>query len=344
MSFSTSFTTDSVACLLGVTQEKPKLQTLLHITFEANYDILFVKQQGGPKVSTSHQLFQQFVEQHHGCRLPAAVKGQSVDVNVDVWQYDLKWVDNCSLIACASALSEQFVITSSKVSIKRGPKVELPFGLKLPRRKRSSKKGAAAVKRLKGATGGPTASHGHQCEGESSSDASSAGSSLDKGGADNADAGNIENLHDESQPIEPISETMLDEANKANALCHEVATTDKQREELAEQCHTGAKASSYFSKTFGLDAGSIAVSGRSMCLFCKLRIPKGDVRFSWYYSTVRPNAWVHSHCLFQLAQQTGLQDSTIKVLRGICSQSSGSSGPDTVQQSAEGVLQAFNSE
>ena len=215
--------------------------------------------------------------------------------------------------------------------------------MKPVRRKRAARKGAACKKKKKKEVStAPTASPPRDVDIESQS-AQESSSSESVGKGDEVE----DDLHGESHPIDPISDTMLAEAKNANELVQEVSHADLKKAELAEQHHSSGKvtsSSSFFNKAFGLDAGALAATGRSICLFCKMRIPKGDVRFSWSYSTVRPHAWVHSHCVFQLAQQTDLQDSTIKVLKDICSKASGSNGPDTVQQSAESILRAFNSQ
>lgn len=71
----------------------------------------------------------------------------------------------------------------------------------------------------------------------------------------------------------------------------------------------------FFSSEIGLYEGGFATTARSICLQCKQKIAKDTVRFSWYHSTVRPPAWVHSHCVYQLAQDTQLQKRAIDRLK-----------------------------
>lgn len=127
-------------------------------------------------------------------------------------------------------------------------------------------------------------------------------------------------------------------------LANEIAAVDQDRARIAETIKSNKEGSgprgSYFSRTIGLDKGSLAPTGRAVCLHCKKPISKGSVRYHWYYSTVRPNAFLHGYCLRPQALQTNLQDATVKKLIEIVQSapsgsSSSSQAPDAEFQVAE---------
>ena len=63
---------------------------------------------------------------------------------------------------------------------------------------------------------------------------------------------------------------------------------------------------SFFSKELGLCEVAKAASARSVCYFCKCRIEKGHIRFSWYHNTLKPSVWIHQMCLKQLSIQENM--------------------------------------
>lgn len=72
----------------------------------------------------------------------------------------------------------------------------------------------------------------------------------------------------------------------------------------------------FFCQKIGLDDVGLAVSNRSKCYHCSQKIPKDNIRFSWYFSTLRPSNWVHSACLLPLVTaKRDLKDQVIARLR-----------------------------
>ena len=72
---------------------------------------------------------------------------------------------------------------------------------------------------------------------------------------------------------------------------------------------------SAFSSELGLSEAGIAKTNRSKCWKCTKNIAQKEPRFSYYYSYIRPPAWVHAGCLAPLVRQNDLQLSTVQKLR-----------------------------
>lgn len=305
-----SFTSESYAYLLGVTQQRPLMQTFVHVTFKGNGDIHFICVDDVPEVSTSHQIFN---------LIAARTNNTEFTVDVQMWSCGMKWVDGHSLIAHAEAIVADFCLDSASLQRRQPEKVPMPFGLKTNRprkkalRKEKTKQGPRAKKTL------PV---NLESESESQSDMES---DID--------------LEAESNPIQPISDTMVMEAESAKEVAREIDATDEMKANLAEQFKAGElkPSTSFFSKTLGLDDAGFAASSRSICLACKRNIGKGDVRFSWYHSTLKPHSWVHSHCVAQLVESTGLRDRAISRLTEI-SQRAGGSQSGSLQAEAKTIL------
>ena len=117
----------------------------------------------------------------------------------------------------------------------------------------------------------------------------------------------------ESEAMIPISETCKKEQEQFETITKEIEMADQTRKEVSEAIRTGDhrhRQGSFFARELGLSEVSLAVSGRSVCLHCKMLIPKDSVRFAWYYSTVRPHGWLHSYCLCDYSKKTDLLAST----------------------------------
>lgn len=80
----------------------------------------------------------------------------------------------------------------------------------------------------------------------------------------------------------------------------------------------------FFSKECGLHEIALAVSNRSSCYYCKNPIPKGSVRCSCHFNTLRPSVWVHGTCLKHLTERDGFASQTKDRLAHLKRQSSSS--------------------
>ncbi|CAK9064265.1 unnamed protein product [Durusdinium trenchii] len=330
--FSSSLLRDSFACLLGVSQKKPILQTLMHVTFQANSDILFELVDGVPQVSTSHHLFRKFV----GDATP------NVMIDVQVWSYHMKWIDNRLLIASADELRDTFTLTSKPEVKKTTAPPQLLSLLKAARKRESRKntkgKTRKTVKKVaQKSKASSTTMPQKKIQGSDSS-----GSESDSDSDSCGDQGDDIDLNAEANPIEAISDTVLSEQVAAKELEKEIAAADEAKEAAITQCQKGVPASSFFAKELGVLDVAFAASGRSTCLQCKLSINKNAVRFSWYHSRVRPHGWVHAECLFQIAVNTGLKEETRVKVKSISERSFGAS-EGNLQVEALRVLRALQS-
>eukprot|EP00438_Fugacium_kawagutii_P035644 Skav208360 [mRNA] locus=scaffold1964:344442:349927:+ [translate_table: standard] len=311
---------ESYACILGVVQKKPIVQTLLRVSFQSNGDIVMMLQDGVPDVVTSHQLLRRM-----------ELSDQKPSFNVQVWDYKMKFVDGHMLIACADNMLDDFEVTTTQKSKQPREKAKLPFDLHLNPKYKKQKKVKPTTRKpflKKKACSDKqpiiTESEKAECSTESSS------SSTDSDAEAEASNQNVD-MNKESNEIEPISECHAAEEKQAVEIALDVQKTDEKKEELAEQQKTPAK--TFFSQHLGLDEAGLAASSRSVCLKCKEKIPKNTVRYSWHHSRLRPPGWVHSYCVYSFAQSTGLQTRAIERLRVISQQASGS-GAGEVQQDA----------
>ena len=325
-------THDSFACVLGVVQKKPIVHTLLLVTFETSGDIVFMVRNGAPHVVSSHQFFAQLLENYTG-------DSSSLSFHFQVWSYNMKFLDGHLLIACADNIQDEFQVSSAPVKRKQAEKVKLPFNIKSETRrgKRNPAKKTQRGKGVKKQTKVPVNNDGGH---DSNTEGSNSGfdSPARAGSANQDDV----NLNAECDDIEPISETHANEQKEASILEQDMQKSDEKRHEVAATvAATGSVAqSSFFSKSLGMEEVALAASGRSICLHCKERIPKNTIRYSWHHNKLKPPSWVHSFCVWDLAQQTGLQDRAVQKLREFTNAASGSDGGE-LQQDASRLLQLF---
>ena len=87
------------------------------------------------------------------------------------------------------------------------------------------------------------------------------------------------------------------------------------REVVAAAAAPSAPRSSSFSpKELGLSEVGVVKTARSICLFCREPIPKGDIRFSWYHSKIKPPGWLHERCVSLQAKQCAGLEQTVRRL------------------------------
>lgn len=318
---------ESYACILGVVQKKPIVQTLLRVSFESNGDIVMMLEDGVPDVVTSHQLLRRM-----------DLSGNKPSFNVQVWGYKMKFVDGHMLIACADTMLDEFEVTTTHKAKQPREKVKLPFNLKMiPRHKKQKKVKQTTRKPIlnKQACSKKQPSNMESEKAECSNESSSSSTDSDA----EASNGNLD-VNKEVNEIEPISECHAAEEKQAAEIALDVQKTDEKKEELVEQQQKKAPLKTFFSKHLGLDEAGLAASSRSVCLKCKEKIPKNTVRYSWHHSCLRPPGWVHSFCVYSFAESTGLQARAIEQLRIISQQASGS-GTGEVQADATKLLELF---
>lgn len=324
--FSSSSVHQSYACLLGVTQKKPILQTLLHVVFHENGDILFKSTDGIPEVSTSCELFRKFAGKD-----PNSI----INIDVQVWRYSMKWIDNHLLTACAEELVDQFIVSSTPDKQRPSIQPKMLAKLKASIRRRMPKKMPLGFRKQAKPKAKPTSKRCHGSDSEASSNAK-----RDDHGRNTLD------LDAEANPVDPISDTVASEERIALNLEKEIAVADATKETIVERINEEKgleslrKGSTFFSKSIGLEDTGFAASGRSVCLYCKGSIRKNDVRYSWYHNRLRPPGWLHAECLYQQATAANLKTETRAKLAAI-SERSFSSSESRLQAEAVRVLNAF---
>lgn len=143
LSFKSDFTSRSIVCLLGVTLQKPKLQTLMCARFNATDRVEFVLEDGIPKIPkicTARQLFKDYIDDFlqsaSGLDDPTASK---IQVEMEVWNHSVEWLEGSKLVAVANSLRHSWHISSSKRRVTKSAPGQLPFGMKMARKPRESK-------------------------------------------------------------------------------------------------------------------------------------------------------------------------------------------------------------
>lgn len=349
--FSSPTSPDMHPFLLGVMQKKPSQRTLMAVNFEGNGNIQFKTTNGIPAVLTSHQVLMTL--------LTDAKDQATVTMKVQVWSYTMKWLENHFLIPCADNVIAEFSVTSNQPRPKNTKEILKPPWMEMPKRPRKMSgtgekvvRPSARSKPLEQALDEAVeaAGSGHRHHGQSGQSPCDSAEPHEPEVSSSSDTEDFDDRHDEhdgqvdihaeSNPIDDISETVSAERREAKKIALEVDAVDAQKAELAEQYQSGQAripTSSFFSQELGLDDGAIAVSARSVCLQCRSKIGKGEVRFSWYHSKLRPSSWVHAHCLFQLVQSTGLVSQAVAKLTAISQRGSGSDSGQ-VQAEARKIL------
>jgi len=358
--FSSDGCSNSIVCFLGVVLKKP----LVHMLIEAAVtdgdvtEVAIKLYNGAPRVLTSDELFLQLLRNRLDSVNPAEFK-----VTLQVWECQAFLHEGHTLKSNPEILVGDFEFTSETtipkdISNKKAA-IKLPFGLNMPRKTRKTRKTVAKKKMQKGdeAKAAPHKKKMHEKMPDSSNES---GDSLSFDSESEIDP------NEESERAVPMSETVKSGMEQIADLAEEIQHMDSLREAAAAAIKTNSggsrAAGSYFSNEIGMSEGGLAASARSVCLHCKKPIPKASIRFSWYYSRVRPPGWIHGYCLSSHVKESKLVEETKVKLRamieksraaGQASSSSSSSGhPSAIQQSnresrevaefASGVLAALS--
>lgn len=351
LTFNAEFSHTSVCCFLGVTLQRPIMQTLMHVNLASDGSAEFVYEDGistaaTPKITTSAQTFMAFITEYQNSPDgPGDPECSGLVLKLDIWHHSVKWVHGHRLVAVVDNLVGSLPLKAAERTSRNVPRAaaKLPLGLKPPRKKRTqaqkrkpkqkqdhSEKGSAR-KQLEDPGGG----HGHDSD---MSEKEDGGSSASEG------EGQLD-MNKESEPVDPVSETARLEEKEEKRLKEDIDRSNQLKAAVSEQYHSGKlpTGKTFFSRELGVDGVGPAASSRSVCLFCKLKINKGDIRYSWYYSCLRPHGWVHSHCLYQMATTSGLKEQTVKKLEEFSNRASGSGGPDASQKMSTELLTVFQS-
>ncbi|CAK9049078.1 PARP-type domain-containing protein (Fragment) [Durusdinium trenchii] len=320
----------------GITLKKPLLQTAILASIQD--DVVSFQQDPNssiPCITTTHHMFLQMLE----------TGSTATSVHVEHWLYKPIIDDTKALRVNADHILTSFTVDiASSKSVSRKRPIKLPFGLKEIRkpRKRKTEAGAGAKHQAKRRRiQDPTDDLPCECDSDSGSDSnSSSGNPSDIDGS-----GEVAPLFEEDNEVEPISEIMENEMKAEWQVAEEIQEADKNKARLAKYTQgegTAATAESknktktFFSQRLGLGCGSIAPTGRAKCYHCKVLIGRDTIRFEWYWNKLRPNGWLHNHCLIETAQKFELLDETMRQLDELTSASS--SSDNTVREESARIL------
>ena len=304
--------------------KRPLVQALVAATVVNEEADFRLTNDGIPDIQTSHRVLFEFHRQHAA---EVHVEIFSIQAFIDDW--------DCVKVQLAARLATGS-ISSVKVVGEARPVVKMPASLRArPKRKRNRKRKAAGAKpkaeprraasypaesALQGAAAGSCSSDGAREVSQNSSSET-----------DN-DKAEVDLMEDTEVMVPPSAIVAAEEKVVAAHLAsvEEHKARDMSAEEIRlQEMPPPARQSSYFSKKVGLVDASCAPTGRAVCLCCKKLIAKGTVRFSYFYSTVRPHGWIHAHCTVQHVITEEKKNSigdAIKVVQGIAENCRANSG------------------
>ena len=313
--------------LLGAFCKKPLVQVLCRTQEDpssADTVSLQLDQSGVPCFVTTHSHFLELLQRGHARASSSAQQTPPfTEVLVEVFA--------CNFVQQLFSLqhmqvhvlqtTHKFKIGSGKKSAGQGqgsgqkPKVELPFGLQLPKRPRKKKAGPAQKGNKKETHKQKVAAHvtdlGSAASANSDSDAgaamssssSSSSSSLSRNksspGSEAEPAGDLPKdtepeLGQDLETIAAPTKTVEKEEREVAKECKEFDKTVAKKQEIAKKF---GEAKSFFVQTIGFTECSMAVSNRSVCYHCNAQIPKGEARFTYFYSRTRPSRYIHASCV-----------------------------------------------
>ena len=318
---STSFP-DAFTFILGVVVKRPSLHMLMKVSLSEN-EARFELVHGAPVVLSEREVFLQLLQLAPG-RVPD-------DLTVEVWHCQAFLREGSRLYAVPD---QKLCVFNLNQKLQPKPKraaVKLPFGLQPEKKQRQRrpkcKPSAKAGVRQKGKFDSlpPSKRRGMS---SMSLDLERPSDEEVPGSSESDEDANLDPNQESEQIV--VSDTVRAEERNIPELEREIEEADQLRAETAAAIRLnrpapGGRQSSFFSKEEGLAFGAIAVSGRSVCLCCKLPIAKGSVRFAWYHSLYRPHGWIHSTCAYDFVKATGLKEVAVRRLLEIAHSGSGSS-------------------
>lgn len=346
--------------IIGVSAKKPKFHMFLKVVLEHDRVLLTRSHDAEPEFESSHELFLMLL------RLSNSTPDTECSVEVAVWDCNAYLVSQgptCLLQSNPDSLRCQFIVSSVKRTKKKYEKISLPFGFdKSIKRKRQAapkkvlgkmvkpKSKAAKAKsqkspskckvgKVKPAT--PEEISSQDLDNSSESSESSESESCKGEVQEEGDA--FPEVEKEEEVIIPMSSTVEKEAKQIAPLAQELNQADTKRAEVAQSVSMAGKAGSYLSTELGLAEVAFAASGRSICMHCKSKIPIHTIRYSWYHSKVRPPAWCHSRCLFQLIQDSGLKSQAVPKLQALIAQHSENHVHNPFAEDAQSILTSLES-
>ena len=316
---------------------------LLHVFIEAHYidneaDTVHIMNAATQHMSfwTGHQLFSRLLVND-----TEAIEVEQVGFSITA--------HGRSVLLAATSAVKKFAIDPQGVLNVKKQHVRLPFGLKLPgkakartrrpRKKTVTGKKAARPKqeREKQTSTSDSSSAPHsEVEVQAGSDTEVYEPATEQMEKEERTAKKLLKQHEEFKELVEREKILFQEVT-SDPPANEVAASSSSKgplepppsnkQTMKPKAVPKALSSSYFSAFLGLDEAALATTGRSECFYCKTKIPKQTVRFSWYHNTKRPSAWVHHGCLPYLVKRDGPLDQVLERLQLLGSKGSGSKDP-----------------
>ena len=315
--------------ILGVAVKKPMFHMLIRAFLDRDRRVrLTESQQSRPRFQCSHEVMLEILQAHSPN--PDAI----CSVDIEVWKcnafIDRRFGQEPNLRTMPVALLHRCTICTRKQHSKKKPVVvKLPFGFgRKPRRKTKNgpNKGKAERKGVRKTVVKKAAKQQAKADANSGSTASSNDDDDDSDSSSSHDSEAAEasllEAEKEEEQVQPMSSVVALELKQVPVLAEEVSAEDESRANARNEIETRGEAavrSSFFSKQIGLWGASVAVTGRARCWQCKNPIWKNTVRYSFFHSVKKPEAWVHNHCIVELIRSTGVKQQACKVLRDIIS-------------------------
>ena len=279
--------------------KRPMSHILLHVDLSNDGDCTFARDaHGHMKMSTSQQLFQQLLSSKPFRTL-----------TIEVWSYQALAQNHVPFFRIETAeCRKSFKLDLDKKLTTRKRHFKLPFGLSMPKSKAKKPKKPAKKKpcsttrktlHLRTQTQRPLVGQHENIEPASKQSPTASVSTSSSSSSDSDSGSEVSEERQEDDPVMPVSETAKTEEKVATQLIAE--HHEAQNAVAASSSSFAAPAKTYFNRDVGLDDVGLAVSARSVCHFCNLKIGKSEVRFSFFHSRLRPSKWVHEGCLIPLA-------------------------------------------
>lgn len=301
--------------ILGVTMKKPVRQMLVRAILD-DQKVSLSHSNRSPEILSSFQLFMSFLEE---LQLGHGEEMAIVNIHVEVWRCMAFLSDDGAghhmLQSNPHSVIHSFEISTKKVTKNQPSKVKLPFGMekRMQNERRANQVRKKGTKKIKQPTQ-KTKRKREKKKNNSSESSTTSSSDTDKENGDNGE-------QEEEEAVVPMSSVVREEQVEANRVAIEIEESTDKRTEVANTLQQNVAAgqfkASFFSKVCGLEAGDVAPTGRAVCIRCKNKIPKDMVRFSWYHSKIKPPGWVHSHCVYHLVKETGLEERALERLESI---------------------------
>ena len=318
---------------LGVCLRRPTVHVLLYAQIGEDGLCRFqVEDRNRLKISTSCQLFREILSGPDA--KPDKFQGE-------IWKYKVVLSHEApELLINVSGDTKAFEIDTT---VKYQPKkkhFKLPFGLRMPARKKTNTRGSTKKTEKTGKTSRKKRERTQETEekkelvriSDSDNDdgvlISSASPSVPAGDASD-DTGSVSGLEETETTdlnLSTISKKAQKEISESAKLIdqHEeqVAEVDVRMSQPNPSQSSGSRpaGSSFFSKSTGLEEVAVAVSGRAKCYHCKALIAKGSIRYSWFHSRYKPPVWLHSSCLPSISTQEDLVPQVVERLQWLSRQ------------------------